>query len=266
VVGKETWLAGVCLGYALLLLSKESITGTILLLLGLLVWQGFIYGSALVVNHWSDRSEKLTTNPILFRTSRTTGERFRAMVTDRRAAISLVSVSGLLALLFYLAVTNAPETEQVYRTNPLHLPVISHSLINNPPESHIKAKIFLEERAALARDIEAAVTLWSPDGIIRDANYTPEDESDDRVWIGLSGIRNRYEEEFHIRSYASLTHQNLSTFIEEDSATVVNDLNATIESNGKIQKVFLSKGDRWIFRVENGEWKITSLTVNRTPR
>ncbi|MBI3596637.1 MAG: glycosyltransferase [Nitrospirae bacterium] len=266
VVGKEILLAGVCLASAVWLLAKEPINGTILLLLGLLTWQAFIYGSALVANHWSHRSEMLATNPVLFQTSRTTGERFRAMVTDRRATLSLAGAAALAASLFYLAVINAPEIEQVYRTNPLRSSLIPHSLINNPPEVHIKAKIYLEERAALAQDVEAAMSLWDPEGIIRDANYTPEDERDDRIWSGIDGIRSRYEKEFHLRSYIDLTHQSLSTVIEEDTATVVNDLNATLRTDGKIQKVYLSRGDRWTFRKENGEWKITSLTVNRTPR
>lgn len=266
LLGKEILFSVGCLSCALLLLATESVTGTIILLLGLLVWQAFIYGSALIANIWSYRSEMLATNPILFQTSRTTGERFRSMVTDRRAAFSVMGATALAAFLFYLAVTQAPEDEVIFRTNPLHSPVLSHSLINNPPETYIKAKIFLEERAALAGDVQAAVVLWSHDGIIRDANYTPENEEDDRVWIGLDRIRERYEEEFQLRSYLRLSHQNISSFIEDESAIVVNDLAATLRTDGKLQKVFLSKGDRWTFRKENGEWKITSLTVNRAPR
>jgi cellulose synthase/poly-beta-1,6-N-acetylglucosamine synthase-like glycosyltransferase len=266
VVGKEGLISAVCLGCAVLLLIKEPPTGTTVLLLGLLGWQALIYGSALVVNHWSHRSEMHVTNPVLFQMSRTTGERFRAMVTDRRAAFSVAGAAALIAFLFYLAVTHAPETEEIFRTNPLHLSVIAHSLINNPPESYIKAKIFLEERAALSNDVDKAVALWSPDGVIRDANYTLDDERDDRVWTGLSGIRARYQEEFRLRSYILLAHRNLSIFIEGNEASVVNDLNAVIRTHDKIQKVFLSREDRWTFRKENGEWKITSLTVNRAPR
>ncbi len=266
VVGKETLLATLCLGCIVLLLVRETLTSTLLLLIGLLFWQGYIYGSAAIANRWSRVSEMLVTNPNLQRTSRTTGERFQAMVTDRRAAATVVGLTALVVFLFYMSVIKAPDTEVIFRTNPLHQPLISHSLINNLPETHIKAKIYLEERAAMAKDIEGVLRLWSPDSVIRDANYTPNDESDDRVWTGLDDIRSRYEEEFRQRTYHKLIHRNISTFIEDDMASVVNDLDAALTSQGKFQTVFLFKGDRWTLRKENGEWKITSLTLNNALR
>lgn len=269
IVAKEGMLLGVCLLSSIGLILSGPTNGTLLLLASLLGWQGFIYGSSLVVSLWSYRSEQKVTDPILLQTSRTTGERFRSMVTDRRAVLGLAAVGGFVAFFFYFSVTLAPDQEKVFRTLPAERPEIPsapRALINNPPEALIRAKVFSEENAALSKDIDAAVALWSRDGVIRDVNYTLHDESDDRVWRGLDQIRARYEEEFGLRTYVNLSHQNLSMFIEEEKASVVNDLSATIQSAGKKQKVFLSKGDRWTFRKEGDEWKISSLTVNRTPR
>jgi hypothetical protein len=168
--------------------------------------------------------------------------------------------------LFYQAIKNAPEIEKIYRTNPEQAQLIPHTLVRNPPESFISAKIYLEETAALNSDVSSALVLWSPAGVIWDQNYTPHDTTDDRVWSGLDQIRKRYEDEFRARKYIRLEHRNISTFIEENAATLVNDLDATLISNGKRQRVFLSKGDQWILKKEGDEWKITGLTINRTPR
>ena len=54
--------------------------------------------------------------------------------------------------------------------------------------------------------------------------------------------------------------------IEGDRAVVVNDLHAVIETPTGIQRVFLSRGDRWTFRRGEKGWRITELIVNRAPR
>jgi hypothetical protein len=54
--------------------------------------------------------------------------------------------------------------------------------------------------------------------------------------------------------------------IEGDKAVVVNDLRAELLTMGGIQRVYLSRGDRWTFRREVGGWKIAELVVNRAPR
>ncbi len=266
VVDKEVILFFLCAAVIVSLIIYEQATMTVLLLIGLLSWQAFIYGSTTIATLWSWHSELMVTNPVRRRTSRTTGKRFRRMVTDKRAVLSVLGATAVAVILFYLSIKNSPEIEEIYRTNPHNEPVIQHSLIRNPPEVHIDAKIYLEEQAALSGDVEQALALWSADGIIRDQNYTPYDESDDRVWMGLDQIRQRYEQEFNVRNYIRLEHKNISTFIEKNTATLVNDLDATIKSDGELQKVFLSKGDQWTLKKENDKWKITSLTLNRTIR
>lgn len=266
VIGKEILLSTACVAVIALLTIYEEATTTVWLLTGLLLWQAFIYGSCVIATSWSWRSEMMVLNPILRHTSRTTGERFRRMVTDRRAVLSVLGVTSVAVLLFYLSITNAPEIEQIYRTNPYNEPVLAHSLIWNPPEAYISAKIYQEEQAALNGDVEQALALWSADGIIRDQNYTPHDESDDRIWVGLDQLRQRYEDEFRVRKYVRLEHRNISTFIEEDEASLVNDLDATMISDSKVQNVFLSRGDQWVLKKKDGEWKIASLTLNRTMR
>ncbi|MEE8405481.1 MAG: glycosyltransferase [candidate division Zixibacteria bacterium] len=266
VIGKEILLASLCILVIALLLALEESTASVLLMAGLLSWQAFIYGSAVIATRWSWHSEMMVTNPDRRLTSRSTGLRFRQMATDGRAVSIVLGTVTAAGILFYLSVIRAPELEKIHRTNPYKETVIAQTLLRSPPEDFVNAQIYLEEQAAINADVEQALALWSEDGIIRDQNYTPYDDRDDNIWIGLDQIRQRYEKEFSVRKYIKLDHQNVSTFIEENMASVVNDLNATIMSDGKIQQVFLSKGDQWLLRKEAGEWKIASLTLNRSVR
>ena len=56
------------------------------------------------------------------------------------------------------------------------------------------------------------------------------------------------------------------TFHGSDEATIVNDLDAVIESNSEAARVKLNKSDRWTLHRINGQWRIVMLEVNRAPR
>jgi len=135
-----------------------------------------------------------------------------------------------------------------------------------PAPEQVKATIYLEKEAALAGNVDKAVTLWSPNGSVRDANNTADDTSDDHVWAGAGAVRRRYEQEFAHHKYLDLRHVDASVVISGDTATVVNDLYATIETPSGLQHVFLSKGDRWRLVREQEGWRILDLEVNRAPR
>jgi hypothetical protein len=87
------------------------------------------------------------------------------------------------------------------------------------------------------------------------------------VWQGLDGIRQRYEQEFDLRRYRRLRHLNLAvTFRSDNEATVVNDLDALIETNQGIAHVALNRTDRWTLHRNADEWRIVKLEVNRATR
>lgn len=267
IVSREAMIAGLCLAAAIALAWKVPPSPATAVMIGLLFWQTLIYAAAPIGSLWSYRSEARSARPAYAAaTSRTTGLRFSAMSLDRPVARAVFGAAIGVSALFYFAVTLAPEQEQVFRTNPLHARLIAPELITAPPSAQIKAVLFLEERAALNADIDQAVRLWNPGGVIRDANYTVADENDDRMWAGAEGIRRRYEEEFSRRRYLSLAHTDASVFIEGDRAVVVNDLRAEIQTDAGLQTVYLSRGDRWTFTKRKDGWKITELVVNRAPR
>jgi cellulose synthase/poly-beta-1,6-N-acetylglucosamine synthase-like glycosyltransferase len=266
IASQEMTLAVACLLCALVLSLRLPHAPYAWLMVGLLLWQAIIYSSAVRASAWSHASEGRLLHPEYLASSRTTGRRFSSMVTDRRVTRWLLGGSVAAALLFFLAVRFAPEEERMFRANPHRRPLFAAELMREAPEAEVKAIIYMESSAALRGDVESAVLLWDRDGIIRDANYTPDDPSDDRTWVGLDAIRERYRIEFQQRRYLKLAHTDASIVIEGDRATVVNDLKAELLTLQGIQRVFLSRGDRWSFQKEPDGWKIVELVVNRAPR
>jgi cellulose synthase/poly-beta-1,6-N-acetylglucosamine synthase-like glycosyltransferase len=266
MVSQEIGLATLCLSAAGLILWSTPRAPHVWVMSGLLLWQSLIYSSAPISSVWGHRSELRSLHPQYLESTRTTGQRFSSMITARRGALGVAALAVLGALVFYLAVLFAPEEERVFSTNPDRLAFIPESVMNSQPEQLIRTVQYFEKRAALEGNVEAALALWDPGGIVRDENYTPSDPTDDRVWTGLEGVRQRYNEEFAVHHYLSLAHIDASVFIEGDRAVVVNDLQAEIETPTGIQKVYLSRGDRWTFARGRTGWRITELVVNRAPR
>lgn len=267
VVTIEIGLAGLCLLATGLILSNPSLAPPhAWVMAGLLLWQCMIYFSAPVASVWGHRSELRVLHPEYLASPRTTGQRFSSMISAGRGAWSVAGLLALGGLIFYLAVSLAPEEERIFRTNPQGLAFIPAALMKAPPETLIKAVQYFEREAALGGNVDAALALWDTQGVVRDVNYTLSDPTDDRVWVGLEGVRQRYIKEFAMRRYLSLAHTNASVIIEADRAVIVNDLEAVMQTRAGVQRVFLSRGDRWtLTRGEKG-WRITELVVNRAPR
>jgi hypothetical protein len=266
IVSQEASLAALCLLAGGLIAWRAPRAPHVWVMTGLLLWQSLVYLSAPIGSVWGHRSELRVLHPGYLASPRTTGQRFSSMITTRRAAWGVSGLVVIGALIFYLAISFAPEEERVFSTNPDRLAFIPAGVMNPPPETLIKAVQYFEKQAALHGDVEAALALWDPHGIVRDENYTPSDPTDDRIWVGLEGVRRRYTEEFAARRYLTLAHTDASVIIERDRAVIVNDLQAMIETPAGIQRVFLSRGDRWtLTRGENG-WHISELIVNRAPR
>ncbi|HEY6866658.1 MAG TPA: glycosyltransferase [Candidatus Eisenbacteria bacterium] len=266
IVSSETALAAACLVGAVALALGTDRGPHVWVMTGLLTWQGLIYGSAPLSSWWGLRSESRAVARRYAGASRTTGQRVSGMISDRRVAAAVVFAALLVAGLFYLGVSLAPEQERIFRTNPERTPMVPDALMTTPPETQIKAVLYLEKEAALRGNVGAAMALWDPAGTIRDENGTARDTTDDRVWSGLESLRRRYAEEFASRRYLSLSHADASMVIEQDRAVVVNDLSAEIRTAAGTQRVYLSRSDRWTFIRTPDGWRIHELVVNRAPR
>jgi cellulose synthase/poly-beta-1,6-N-acetylglucosamine synthase-like glycosyltransferase len=265
IVSHEITLGALCGASAVALSWGLPAAPHVWLMVGLLFWQFLIYVSAPLSSFWGYQSEMHSLHPQYAAASRTTGLRPQ-MITDRPVVLRLAGALCIALLLFGMAVRLAPDDERLFRTNPNRIPFLPADLMATHPETQVKATLYLEEQAALRGSVERALALWEPNGIVRDANYTPADSSDDRIWSGREGIRQRYVEEFAQHRYLSLAHTSASVVIEGNRAVVVNDLRAELRSGRGVQFVFLAKGDRWIFHRSPEGWRIAELTVNRAPR
>ncbi len=266
IVTHEVVLVGLCVVAGVALLASGARTAHVWVMSGLLGWQGLVYLSAPVNSLLGHRSEMRALHPEYLRSSRTTGQRASSMVTARGVAWSIAGLGVVALMMFVLAVRFAPEAERAYRAGPEPVALVPASAMKVPAEGAIKAAIYFEKQAALAGSVDDALRLWSVRGVVRDANYTPEDTSDDRVWVGINAIRRRYAEEFARHRYLSLQHSDASIVIEGDSAYVVNDLRATIRTPAGVQQVYLARGDRWTLVRKGDRWQIVELVVNRAPR
>lgn len=232
-----------------------------LFLIALSGWQSFIYSSAVQSWLWSYQSEKLKGPQLMPIPFRTAGHLVGRFVGESISAVHVVLGLVLFGILLWVSAIKATEMERIFSI----LPDYSYltKLTKHPAPIEIKAIIYQEGDAALKADVDQAVSLWSQDGFIHDMNFTPDNPLDDRIWKGKKAIRERYKEEFTLRSYLRLAHQNISVVIDGDKANAQNDLMAVIKTERDIEQVLLQRSDKWSFRKDRSEWKILSLTVNR---
>lgn len=115
-----------------------------------------------------------------------------------------------------------------------------------------------EKEAVLQHDIDRLMDIWDEDGIVIDANHTPDKPDDDAKWVGHEAIRERYITLVFPSApdEASATEAELT--IQGDTATAISTTAIGIEVS--------PSGDKWTFAKKEGRWKITSLTYNLEPK
>ncbi len=100
--------------------------------------------------------------------------------------------------------------------------------------------------------------MWANDGVVTDANRTPDSPADDKTWKGWGQIRDRYVNIVFPSNPAFAEHPNIRVTITSDTATALADT--------KIGITNLKDNDKWTFRKIDGQWKITSLTFSLAPK
>jgi len=111
-----------------------------------------------------------------------------------------------------------------------------------------------EAEGVVSQDIDRLMEIWHQDGVVTDANHTPDNPSDDRVWSGIAAIRERYVNEIFPSAPSAVTHPDAEVTVEGDTATALSTTTIGIDH--------APGGDRWTFAKTNGRWLITSLTFN----
>ncbi len=144
-------------------------------------------------------------------------------------------------------------------------PVVSPALRQRTPtpvpandEEAIRQIIVAEGEGVVQQDIDRLQGMWAPDGVVTDANHTPDNPSDDKTWKGWAAIRDRYVNIVFPSNPAFAEHPNIRVTLTGDTATALADT--------KIGITNLKDNDKWTFRKIDGQWKITSLTFSLSPQ
>ncbi|MFQ6001981.1 MAG: YybH family protein [Anaerolineae bacterium] len=120
-------------------------------------------------------------------------------------------------------------------------------------EEAILQLLAAEAEGVVQQDIDRLMDLWAPDGVVTDANHTPDDPSDDLVWEGAEAIKERYLVIF--QSFPTqATHPDVELTISGDTAEATTTTTIGVD--------MAPKGDKWTFAKIEGRWYITSLTFN----
>lgn len=124
-------------------------------------------------------------------------------------------------------------------------------------EEAVEQLIRAEGEGVIQQDIDRLMDIWAADGTIVDANHTPENEDDDKVWEGREAIRQRY---------ANLVFPSAPMQAEaSDLQVTIDGSRATVTSTTNIGDEVSPSGDRWVLEKRNGRWYIVNLTYNLEP-
>ena len=125
-------------------------------------------------------------------------------------------------------------------------------------EEAIKQLINAEGEAVVQQDIDRLQGIWASDGVLTDANRTPDNASDDKVWRNWNQIRDRYVNIVFPSNPPAAEHPNIRVTISGDSADAIADT--------KIGVTNVKDNDKWTFRKIDGKWRLASLTFGRAPK
>ncbi len=255
IVKIELFLGLLCVAAAIVLFvfTQVSFDSALGIIFGLLLWQGAIYLAAVRSSFWS----YFEYNPVSisrFKLAfRNVGHQVADMITEVRAAILLSVLVAGLAMLFFFGKEYAPEFERVQIADPMDQFLPVRSLLEPREQEIAGALLFQEAVAAQQQDIDAALRLWAPNGVIDDGKFSG------RIWKGTDQLKERYVREFSEREYISLHHTNMQIEIDGDNAVIINDLIAVYESGGKRQRIHIRQSDKWTLRRAGDRWQIVRL-------
>lgn len=125
-------------------------------------------------------------------------------------------------------------------------------------EEAILMLIDAESEGVVHQDIDRLEDIWAADGVLTDANHTPEDSGDDQEWEGWEKIRDRYVNIVFPSAPTLAQAKDVDLNIQGDTATA--------SSTTQIGNEVSPGGDKWTFAKEGEVWQITSLTFNLEPK
>ncbi|MBI3914983.1 MAG: nuclear transport factor 2 family protein [Chloroflexi bacterium] len=167
-----------------------------------------------------------------------------------------VSFIAMLAMIFVIAGCSSGAPPPPPGGPPVQRERTPTPVAANDQEA-LQQLINAEGEAVVQQDIDRLKDLWASDGVVTDANRTPDNPSDDKTWKGWAAMRDRYVNIVFPSNPAFAEHPNTRITLTGDSATALSDT--------KIGITNLKDNDRWTFRKIDGKWKMTSLTFGLAP-
>ncbi len=168
----------------------------------------------------------------------------------------LLLVAAVVLLATVVACSEPPPPPPTGGTQPVARQRTATPVPANDEEA-IKQLINAEGEAVVQQEINRLQDIWATDGVITDANRTPDNASDDKTWKNWSAIRDRYVNIVFPSNPAFAEHPNIRITVTSDTATAVADT--------KIGQTNAKDNDKWTFRKIDGRWRITSLTFSLAP-
>lgn len=183
------------------------------------------------------------------------------MILSKMEALTNVNrtlFGTLIVIAMLAAACGPPEVPTVPGEIPSPRPRGTDTPTPASDEEAIRQLLNAEGEGVVSQDIDRLMEIWDSGGEVRDANHTPDNADDDRVWPGITAIRERYVNEIFPSAPSSVTHPDVELTIEGNSATALTTTTIGIDH--------APGGDRWTFAKKDGRWLIVSLTFNLEPQ
>jgi ketosteroid isomerase-like protein len=168
--------------------------------------------------------------------------------------VKRILLGVLIVVALLVAACGAPEVPTVPGSIPSPRPRGTDTPTPASDEEALFQLLGAEAEGVVSQDIDRLMEIWAEDGVVTDANHTPDNSDDDRVWSGIAAIRERYVNEIFPSAPSSVTHPDVELTIEGSSATAITTSTIGIDH--------APGGDQWAFAKRDGRWLIISLTFN----
>ncbi len=132
--------------------------------------------------------------------------------------------------------------------------------VASTPDEAVRQIINAECEAVVQQDIDRLQGIWAPDGVIIDANHTPDTAGDDVTWKGWDAVKDRYVNLVFPSSPTFCEHPGINVAIGADNAS------ATATTGVKIGNTTCTDCNKWTFKKVGDAWKIVTLTYNLNPQ
>lgn len=119
-------------------------------------------------------------------------------------------------------------------------------------EDSIQQLVNKEAECVLKRDLDGVLSLFAEDAVVFDAGKGEK-------WVGKSSIRVRY---MNLEQFSYLKHGEIRVQLGpgQERATAYSDTIGGYFREGKEVTLSSYQGDKWTFRIVNGEWKIDTFS------